>query len=93
MILTILGVCSIINICKLIKKIPFISYIGRFSIITCGVHLPVAGKLYDHLIKICNEVLIGEMILFIIWILYSYLLTVIIIKYIPQFKYKKDLMI
>ena len=86
------GVITLLLVCKYIKYIPIISYIGRYSIIVLCVH---------HLIQRPTKVVVGyfvnidgisNIISFIIVITLSTLLISPCIKYIPYFVAQKDLL-
>ena len=93
MFFSILGVIAIINICKFIQKIPLISYIGRYSIVTFAVHQPIAIKLHDPFLRIFNNIYVAEISLFILCIIYSLILTKLFIKYFPKLTAQEDLIL
>ena len=88
------AICSVLVIlllCKKIKKIAFISYIGRYSIVVLCLHhlvyrpLKVLFKLFD--ISFLNN----SYTLFIITLIICYFLIPLCIKYIPYFTAQKNL--
>ncbi len=70
----IVAVCSVVGLmllCKAIKWLPFISYIGRYSIIVLGMHILVRNYAYLPLYKIThhtfNEIEILCLTLLLCW--------------------------
>ncbi len=90
-IISITSVLSILFICKKIKRLPFFSYIGRYSIILLCVHhmiyRPVKVLLQSTNIEIINN----EYVVALITLLLSTLCIPVCIKYIPWFVAQKNL--
>lgn len=85
------GVLAIMLIGKRFKRAPIISYLGRYSVITLGVHafvLHFCRKFFDKFIHI--EWLL-DITLLVTVLAISLLLTPLFIKIIPQFVAQKDL--
>jgi len=84
------GIFAIMLIGKQFKKAPVISYLGRYSVITLGVHafiLHFAHKVFDS--RIHNEWILAFTMLFVTLGI-SLALTPIIVKIMPQFVAQKD---
>lgn len=85
------GIFMIMLFCKKFKKINIISYLGRYSVITLGIHGPIlffAPKLVGKYIH--SNWLAGCVILFIT-LLICLIATPIFRRLIPQFVAQKDL--
>lgn len=82
-------VLSFMFLAKMIKRVPFISYIGRYSIILLGVH----ASLVFILDLIINDfgLSISPIIKFIVIFLPTVLSIPILIKYFPKFTAQLDL--
>ncbi|MDL2213233.1 acyltransferase [Bacteroides sp. OttesenSCG-928-N06] len=84
------GIFVIMLIGKRFKKAPVISYLGRYSVITLGVHaliLNVGGKMLGKFIH--NEWAFS-IILLLVTLVASLIATPIFLKIIPQFVAQKD---
>lgn len=84
------GILAIMLIGKRFKKAPVISYLGRYSVVTLGVHafiLHFCHKVFDKLIH--NEWILAFVLLFVVLGI-SYALTPIIVRIMPQFVAQKD---
>lgn len=88
--LAITSVLSILYICKTIKKIPFISYVGRYSIILLCTHHMIYRPLQ---ILIPSTLSINEknVIVSILTVLLSAACIPIFKRYLPYFVAQKDL--
>lgn len=86
------GIFMIMLICKKVKKLEVISYLGRYSIITLSIHGPIlhfAGPLVARYIQ-NSWVQAGCLLLLTLGI--CILSTPILIKVIPQMVAQKDLL-
>ena len=90
-IISIASVLSILFLCKSIKRLPFISYIGRYSIVLLCVHhmiyRPVKVLLRTTEISAINN----EYSVAAVTLLLSALCIPLCIKFIPYFTAQKDL--
>lgn len=87
----IMMVIAAIIICKCVKKLPLVSYIGRYSIIVLGVHfifVQIAYYLTNYYGHIKNE----EWILFVINIVLSIASIPLFKTLFPHFVAQKDLL-
>lgn len=84
------GIFVIMLIGKRFKKIPVISYLGRYSVITLGVHaliLHFCHQIFGRFIH--NEWILAITILFVTLAI-SLAVTPLFLKIIPQFVAQKD---
>ncbi len=90
-LIAIASVLSILFLCKIIKKLPFVSYVGRYSIILLCTH---------HLIYRPIKVILSRVIMNDAWLNISVaMLTLLLsaamiplcVRYIPWFTAQKDL--
>lgn len=88
--LAITSVLSILYMCKVIKKIPFISYIGRYSIILLCIHHMINRPLKTAIPSILSfdE---KNAIIAILTVLLSAACIPILKRYLPWFVAQKDL--
>ncbi len=84
------GIFSIMLLCKKIKHIPVISYLGRYSIITLSIHGPILHFTHQLAARFLhNEWLQAFALLFLILAI-SILSTPVFLKVIPQVVAQKD---
>ncbi len=85
------GIVMIMLLCKRIKKVRLVSYIGRYSVITLGIHGPILFFIPSILKRfIHNEWALGFAILFVT-LTACLICTPIFLRLIPQFVAQKDL--
>lgn len=87
------GTMCILMVAKYFKKLPIVSYIGRYSIIVLSTHLLfifLARNLFYQL-KIDQEDVIINTILFVVIVLLSIPTIVFVKKYLPYWFAQKDL--
>lgn len=89
--IAIASVLSILFLCKSIKRLPYFSYIGRYSIILLCVHHMIYRPVKVLLEASKIEIIDNEYIVAIITLLLSTLCIPICKKYIPWFVAQKDL--
>ena len=87
-IISITSVMSILFLCKIIKRLPFISYFGRYSIIPLCLH-----HLIYRPVKIISASfdISGNELLAVVTILICWACIPLCIKFIPWFTAQKDL--
>lgn len=90
-IISIVSVLSILFFCKIIKYIPLVSYMGRYSIVLLCTHHMVYRPLKVLLIKISVGGDYRDIIIAIFTLLISTALIPVCKKYIPWFVAQKDL--
>lgn len=86
------GIFMIMLFCKKIKKIPVVTYLGRYSVITLGIHGPIlhfGGQLVARYIH--NEWLLAVTLLFTTLTI-CIIATPIFLKVMPQMVAQKDLL-
>lgn len=84
------GILAIMLIGKRFKHAPIISYLGRYSVITLGIHafiMHFSFKVFEKFIH--NEWILSFTVLFVVLGI-SLILTPFFIKIIPQFVAQKD---
>ncbi len=85
------GIGMIMLLCKRIKKVRLVSYLGRYSVITLGIHGPILFFAPAMLSKfIHNEWALPFAILFVTLSI-CLICTPIFLRLIPQFVAQKDL--
>lgn len=94
-VIYLLAVCSVMAVlllCKIVKRVPFVSYCGRYSIILLCTH-----HLFYRPIKLVLMKLEFVPMEYVVWItailtlLCCYVSILLCIKYIPYFTAQKDL--
>lgn len=85
------GIIMIMLLGKWLGHLPMVSYIGRYSIVTLGIHGPILHFLFPIVGKFVHSSLLFSLIVFVILIVICYLLTPIVLKIIPQLVAQKDL--
>ena len=91
-----IGTIGILYISKLIKKLPIISYLGRYSIIILCTHVLFYLFIFQHVIKYCYvnwniPQLYTSIGCFFAEILISLLIIPLMIRYMPYICAQKDL--
>lgn len=89
------GFCGIVFIMLVGKKlntIPFVSYIGRYSIITLCVHGPVLHFIFPLVGHYVHNPYISSPIVFVILIIICYISIPFFRKYFPYLVGQKDLL-
>lgn len=84
-------VIATIIVCKFAKKLPLISYIGRYSIIVLGVHF-IFIHVLDLLPNYFGYVQFDKWILFVVDIFLSVICIPVFSKVFPHFVAQKDLL-
>ena len=85
------GIFMIMLLCKRVKHIPVVSYLGRYSVITLGIHAPIlhfSGQLVSRYIH--NEWALAFTLLFITLGI-CIAVTPFFLKVMPQVVAQKDL--
>lgn len=85
-----LFVAGILLLCQMIRWLPIISYLGRFSIIVLVLHWPIAMYLPSILSAFTHIVLSGEEVL-LLTIFSCWVAIPICIRFIPKFVSQKPL--
>lgn len=83
-------VLSIMFICKSIKKVPFISYIGRYSIVILLVHVPIMEVVYY--VQRSFIYYEANWLRFLLTLLLASSMIPFMIKYLPYVTAQKDLL-
>lgn len=90
-VISITSVLAVLFLCKMIKKLPLFSYMGRYSIILLCVHHLIYRPLKVALQAIDIEQLNNVYVVAGITVLLSTLCIPLCVKYIPWFVAQKDL--
>lgn len=88
-ILSLSSVMAVLFLCKIIKRLPFISYFGRYSIIPLCTHHLIYRPLKYMLIEFNVS---GGVILSVLTILICWACIPLCIRFIPWFTAQKDLL-
>ncbi|MCC8187227.1 MAG: acyltransferase [Bacteroides sp.] len=85
------GIFSIMLLCKKIKHIPVVSYLGRYSIITLSIHGPILHFSYPLAIRFLHNEWLQAFGLLGLVLGISLITTPIFLKLIPQVVAQKNL--
>lgn len=86
------GIFMIMLLCKKIKKIPVVSYLGRYSVITLSIHGPLLHFLNPVVNHYVHNGWMQAIALLLLTLGICILLTPIMLKVIPQVVAQKDLL-
>lgn len=86
------GIFMIMLLCKKVKKIKVISYLGRYSIITLSIHGPILHFLGPLVSRYIHNSWAQASVLLLITLSICILLTPVFLKVIPQMVAQKDLL-
>lgn len=75
--------------CKMVKWLPIVSYIGRYSIIVLGIHFVAQSYFYLPIYWFTGRMLMGVE-LFLFTIIISWLLIPIFLKFTPSLTAQRD---
>ena len=85
------GVTMILSLCKIINNIPVISYLGRYSIVTLGIHGPLLFFEFKYLTKYIHSPWLLAFTLLFITLLICRITTPFFLKIIPQVVAQKEI--
>lgn len=83
-----LAVIAVLLICKQIKRLPFVSYIGKFSIIILCIHVPIMEVVYFVQRQFPYEP--SSVIRWFVTLLISSALIPLFLRYFPQITAQRD---
>lgn len=86
------GIFMIMLLCKKVKRVKIISYLGRYSIITLSIHGPILHFLAPLVARYIHDSWAQATILLFITLSICILLTPLFLKVIPQMVAQKDLL-
>lgn len=86
------GIFIIMLLCKKIKRLPVISYLGRYSVITLGIHAPILHFAGPIVARFIHNAWAQASVLLLLTLAICVLLTPILLKMIPQVVAQKDLL-
>lgn len=85
------GAIAILLLCKQIKRLPVISFVGRYSIIFLGLHQIMVGHVTNLLSRFLSNPLMLEMSVIAMIVAVCSLSTVLLKNFLPWFCAQKDL--
>ena len=83
------GIFAIMLLCKKVKKAPVVTYLGRFSVITLGIHGPLLFFLRPLVSHFLHNEWVQSIVLLLLTLGVCLLLTPLIVRMIPQFAAQK----
>lgn len=86
------GIFAIMLLCKQLRKAPVITYLGRYSIITLGIHGPLLFFLRPLVSRLFADGWMQSVVLLLLTLAVCLLLTPVIVRLMPQFVAQKDLL-
>lgn len=86
------GIFMIMLLCKKIKKVKLISYLGKYSIITLSIHGPLLHFIGPLVARYIHNGWAQAIVLLLLALTICILLTPLLLKMIPQLVAQKDLL-
>ncbi len=86
------GIFTIMLLCKKMNRVSVISYLGRYSIITLGVHGPLLHLFRPLLTPYIHNQWLFATLLLLLTLLVCLLVTPLIIRFIPQLAAQKGVL-
>jgi O-acetyl transferase len=86
------GIFAVMLLCKEVKRVPVVTYLGRYSIITLGVHGPLLFFLRPVVSRFLAGGWVQSVALLALTLAVCLLLTPVIVRLMPQFVAQKDLL-
>lgn len=86
------GIFMIMLICKKLKKMPVVSYLGRYSVITLSIHGPILHFINPVVAHFIHNAWAQAVILLLVTLAICIITTPILLKVIPQVVAQKDLL-
>ena len=83
------GIFAIMLLCKKVKKAPVVTYLGRFSVITLGIHGPLLFFLRPLVSHFLHNEWAQSIVLLLLTLGVCLLLTPLIVRMIPRFAAQK----
>lgn len=85
------GIIFIMMLGKLLHSIPFVSYIGRYSIITLCIHGPILHFLFPAVGHFVHNTIISSLFIFVAVMLICYFATPLFRRFFPHLVGQKDI--
>lgn len=85
------GIFMIMLFCKKFKRIPVVSYLGRYSVITLGIHAPILHFEYPVVARFIHNEWGQAIVLLLLTLTICIAVTPVFLKLIPQVVAQKDL--
>lgn len=95
MLFSVTSIIGVLLLCKVIGTIPFITYIGRYSLIILCIHMPIIETV-SHTLLLCGMNIYSfpvNISIFIVAISVSTLLIKPLITWFPKFTAQEDLIV
>ena len=86
------GIFMIMLLCKKFKKIPVISYLGRYSVITLGIHGPILHFINPLISRYIHNEWLLAIFLLVLTLIICIAATPFFLKVIPEVVAQKDLL-
>ena len=86
------GILMIMLFCKKLKSLPVVSYLGRYSVITLGIHAPILHFGTPLVSRFIHNEWISAITLLLITLSICISLTPFFLKVIPELVAQKDLL-
>lgn len=84
------GIFVVMLLCKKMKRVTVVSYLGRYSIITLGIHGPLLFFLRPAIAALVTNAWLQSILLLLLTIGICLLCTPLIVKYMPHIVAQKD---
>lgn len=86
------GIFMIMLFCKKFKSLPVVSYLGRYSVITLGIHAPILHFGTPLIARFIHNEWILSITLLLVTLSICLVLTPFFLKVIPELVAQKDLL-
>lgn len=86
------GIFAIMLLCKQVKRFPVVTYLGRYSIVTLGIHGPLLFFLRPIVSRFFAEGWTQSVVLLVLTLAVCLLLTPVIVRLMPQFLAQRGLL-
>lgn len=86
------GIFAVMLLCKSLKRYPVVSYLGRYSIVTLGIHAPLLHFLRPFAALLPGGEWVQSAALLLLTLALCLLLTPLIVRYMPFLVAQKDLL-
>lgn len=86
------GIFAIMLLCKQVKRFPVVTYLGRYSIVTLGIHGPLLFFLRPVVSRFFAEGWTQSAVLLALTLAICLLLTPVIVRLMPQFLAQRGLL-
>jgi len=84
------GTMMVLTVSKWIRRLPVVSYCGRYSIMVLCIHYPVATIVMTFLDKFISDEVVMIAVVFVITMAVSYALIPFMLRFMPHVTAQKD---